>query len=298
MAVVFDAGVGSGPFFGNTRTWAHTVGVGDWPFLVAGITNFQHAVTLFTYAGIPMTLMGLAFIGTEKTYMYGLTNPPVGLNNVVVNIGGNAACAVGSISYFGVDPTVPYGAVATNTGNTNNPTVVVAGGAGELVVDMMGWHGTDSVVNIGAGQTQRMAAGSGPGLPGIRSSEELSGPAVTMDWTIVGGAAQWRTVGASLKPLVAARTRAIKYYYDLWGPISAVRDSQAKEVPPDQLRGDTWIEMQGAILPESEIYPSFVEDPSKARIVSVTAKDEDATLKASRSQFADVLIKRAAAGRG
>jgi hypothetical protein len=299
MAIVFDAAQGSGPIFANTRTWAHTVGENEGRVLIAGMTaeNPGIDVTLWTFAGIPMGFLGVAALaGNIRTWMYGMINPPIGLNNVVVNLSGNAALACGSVSYDGVDPINTYGPVATNTGNSNTPSVVVASAEGEVVVDTMGYHGRNSATTIGALQTQRVAAGSGVALPGYRGSDEPGAAAITMSWTINGGAANWRTVGISLKPLASARGRATKYFFPFWNAAPKLFDANGKIVDPSDILADEWVEAEGLGFATAENPESFIEDPSRSKIIEVNASQASARIKTNTNQFAEVLVSRVAAG--
>jgi hypothetical protein len=126
----------------------------------------------------------------------------------------------------------------------------------------------------------------------------LASGALTQIPYSLGSSDEATAYGWGLRPAVGLRARAVQYYFNIWDPKPKVIDVQGREIPPDQLRADSWLEMQGAKLPQSEVYDSFVSDPTKARIVEVGSRESGATLRASRSQFADVLIKRAAAGRG
>jgi hypothetical protein len=102
----------------------------------------------------------------------------------------------------------------------------------------------------------------------------------------------------ALHPYIPAMGRGVKYYFNIWDPRATVRDRNDRPVPPNELRADCWVELQGVTLPDPKVYTTFVEDPTKAYLVEVTATDRGASLRASRNQFADTLIKRAAAGRG
>lgn len=297
MAIVFDAAQGSGPIFDNTRTWAHVVGANEGRVLIAGFTVTNPVGVLsWTFAGIPMAWLGTAVAGNERTWMYGMINPPIGANNIVVNLTGNTPLACGSVSYDGVDPMNTYGPVATNTGNSNTPSVIVASAEGEVVVDTMGYHGLNSVVNVGALQTQRVSAGSGVALPGYRGSDEPGAAAVTMSWTIVDGAAQWRTIGVSLKPLASTRGRATKYFFPFWDAAPKLFDANGKVVDPSDIQADEWVEAEGLGFPTAENPESFIEDPSRSKIIEVNASQLSARIKTNVNQYAEALVSRVAAG--
>ena len=293
MAIVFDAGAGSGPIFANTRAWAHTVGANDGRVLIAGLTSGNPvAVNAWTFAGVPMVLLGTAVAGNERTWMYGMVSPPIGVNNVVVNLSGNTALACGSASYVGVDTVNPYGPVATNTGNTNTPTVDVASGDGEVVVDTMGYHGLNSATTIGALQTQRVTVASGVGLPGYRGSEEPGAPTVTMSWIINAGAAEWRTVGISLKPFVPFVPRATEYEFNVWDPLQRIIGRDGHMVQPNEVRADKWGKLLGFRSPSSKVFASLADSPDAFYISGVTSDGETVRITPDEKLFADMILKR------
>jgi hypothetical protein len=101
----------------------------------------------------------------------------------------------------------------------------------------------------------------------------------------------------SLAPFASLRGRAVDYYFDIWDPLARIRDIQDRWVPNDEILSDRYVEIQGVKLPASIVYDSFVQDPTKSRIIQVDATPEAATMKAARSQIAEILISRAAGGK-
>jgi hypothetical protein len=93
-----------------------------------------------------------------------------------------------------------------------------------------------------------------------------------------------------------AATRLAAYYFSIWDPKSRIFDRKGAEVPPNELRADTWMSVLGADMPRGEQYGSFVQDPSKTKLVSVEVTDDGARIVSNPNQFADVIIKRAGAG--
>src|SRR5262245_16341287 len=142
-AIVFDArSVMSGS--GATFTLPHTVGVGNDRILIVGVSTFNSAktVTAMTYAGQPMTRIGFLDGGTgsndRRMEMWRLVNPPMGTANVVVTMSSASKTVVGAASFFGVDPTTPHGAFASNEANSNLATLTVPSAVGALSIDVDG----------------------------------------------------------------------------------------------------------------------------------------------------------------
>ena len=297
MAIVLDAKTCPGRAFNNSRTVAHTCSGKNRILTVIVNCHSGVGVTLAQYAGVNMT-QAFNRVGTALRVLgYYLLAPATGVNNLVINFSGNTANWLSIQSYVGVEQAIGVRAAASTSGNSTINTATCVSQVGDHVV----YGGQNSFGTNGvavAPLLQQCRTGGGGGFNNYYAADQ-PGLAGNTTSSYVIPTSEWVGCGAyALIPSVGLRGRAVKYYYDLWDPKPSVKDIQGKVVPPDQLRSDAWIEMQGAVLPQSEIYDSFVEDPSKARVVEVSAKTDDATLKASRSQFAEVLIKRAAGGRG
>ena len=298
MAIVFDAATTGGVGFGLTRTFAHTVGSNEHRILIVGATA-QAAVAILsaTYAGVAMALVDTAINGGNmRTAMFRMVNPPVGANNVVITWSGNNAWSCGAVSYDGVDPIV-FGIAVTNTGNDNTPTVVAASIADELVVDAVGYRVGGTTLNVGGGQTIRINTGSpGGDSTGHGQSDEPGAAAVTMSWTIVAGAGNWAIVALPLKPFASARGRATKYFFPFWDAAPKLFDANGKIVDPSDILADEWVEAEGLGFPSAENPESFIEDPSRSKIIEVNAAQASARIKTNTNQFAEVLVSRVAAG--
>jgi hypothetical protein len=297
MAIVFDAATSGGRGFGNTRVFAHTIGANDHRILMVGHTISVNAVLTTTFAGIAMDLVDVAFnVGQMRTHLYKMVNPPVGANNVVIFWTGNTAWSCGAVSYDGVDP-IAFGPAVTNTGADNTPTVVAASIAGELVVDAAGYRRGSTTLNVGGGQIARVNTGSGVGdLTGHGQSEEAGAPAVTMSWTIAAGAFPWAIVALPLKSFASARGRATKYFFPFWNAAPKLFDANGKIVDPSDILADEWVEAEGLGFPTAENPESFIEDPSRSKIIEVNASQASARIKTNTNQFAEVLVSRVAAG--
>ena len=91
-------------------------------------------------------------------------------------------------------------------------------------------------------------------------------------------------------------TRLAEYTYDIWDPESRVHDAKGAIVDPNELRADTWMSVLGLDMPGGKQYYSYVEDPGKTKLVSVTASEKGARIVPNPNEFADVIVKRAGAG--
>jgi hypothetical protein len=208
----------------------------------------------------------------------------------------NTAWAVGAVSYDGVDP-VSFGTVVTNSGNSNTPSVVAASIEGELVVDSVAYRIGGSALNVGALQTERVDTGSAGGdRVGHGQSDEPGQAVVTMSWTITAGAARWAIVSVPLKPFTSTRGRATKYFFPFWDANPKLFDANGKIVDPSDIRADEWVEAEGLGFPTAENPESFIEDPSRSKIIEVNASQVSAIIKTNTNQFAEVLVSRVAAG--
>ena len=71
-----------------------------------------------------------------------------------------------------------------------------------------------------------------------------------------------------------------------------------RAVPPNEIRPDNWLHLEGLSLPGSRTYDSFVEDPTKIRIVESEYQEGKPVprIKSDRSQFGEIITARAAGG--
>ena len=297
MAIVFDAATDGGRGFGSIRTFGHTIGSNEHRILLVGSATFNGiGVDAATFAGVDMELVGTDVSATVRARLYRMVNPPAGLNNAIMDWDANTQWAVGAVSYDGVDP-ISFGTVVTAIGNSATPSVVAASAAGELVVDSVAYRAGSSNLNPGALQTERIDTGSAAGdTVGHGQSEEPGQAAVTMSWTITAGVARWAIVSVPLKPFTSTRGRATKYFFPFWDANPKLFDANGKVVDPSDILTDEWVEAQGLDFPTAENPDSFIEDPSRSKIIEVNASQVSARIKTNTNQFAEVLVSRVAAG--
>jgi hypothetical protein len=254
-------------------------------------------ITVATYAGVNL----VNYPG--HTWWY-LVNPVTGANNVVIEVSGASRIMGEAISFYGVDQVNPIRAAALDTAADSSMSVSVSAVVGDMMVGLGEHIGN----NHSAARTMqapltspydRFTVGAATVAFGISAyvghGLAVSSPQVCT--ILMDGWATNYWAGVALRPYVPALGRAVKYYFNIWDPKAQVRDRNDQPVPPNELDPDNWVEVQGHVLPDAMTYDTYIVDPTKARIVEVTAGEKGATIRANRSQFADVLISRASAGR-
>jgi len=311
MTIAYDSAVDGGS--GATpHTEVINVGVAPNRIIVAGISWRSNVETLvsFTIGGVAATLLATADVndGTRKMTgcLYYLVAPPTGAVNMTLTLSGGVNNWITGVCYSGVDQASPWlGAAVSDTLRTDlgagNVTCTVPSQTGNLVVDaVLGMsQGSSWIATMDVSQTQRnyTAAGVGGGSVGGGQSEKAGAVSVDMIWTQAANDGETVQHAASLQPYVAARIRAVRYFFNIWDPTHVVRDGQGARLEPNEIQADEWIQADGYLLGEPRAYTDFVPDPSKSRIVSKTYRRDGVDIKASKSQFADVIVARAAAGR-
>jgi len=307
MAIVYDSGNCVCSRAGGMSTAINiTAGLTDSILVALWVESYSNIASNLTYGGVAMTWHSTTAIvaGPQTCQLWYMLNPPAGINNLVSDE--PASChqmALGGMVFSGVDLGNPFGPTIAHQWSVASPLNIVtqAGWMAFGMVMSTGQNPASVSCNVAAPTTSSCKCSNMTGTTGCHGIQfntgyhDAAGATTTFDYTGNTHVGVW---GFSLRPSVGLRARAVKYYFNIWDPKPEIKDVQGRVIPPDQLRGDSWLEMQGAKLPQSEIYDSFIEDPSKARIIEVATRGDSATLKASRSQFADVLIKRAASGRG
>ncbi len=155
-----------------------------------GETNLNHLTTIIHSGGKP------------RIEVWYLTAPNTGSNTVSVSLAGGAdKCAIGAISYTGVNQTNPIQGTITTQGYSTTPSVTVSAETGYLVQDAMASI-SDGSPSVGSGQTEiyniEMEMG-GEGVSshyGSASTEEWD-TSVTMSWSLTESK-EWVMVGFSI----------------------------------------------------------------------------------------------------
>jgi hypothetical protein len=160
--LTFDSQTNGRTAGAQSLTVAHTIGNGNNSFLVVQV-NIQAAVsvTSCTYAGESLTLAKANQDATNAMDLetWYLVNPPIGDDNVVVNISGgaNKVIHVGALSYFGVAQTNPIGAVTfvTQASGTAHSVNLTTTAKDSVIVSQCEGLGTTTITTTAANQTQR-----------------------------------------------------------------------------------------------------------------------------------------------
>ncbi|OGY21383.1 MAG: hypothetical protein A2113_04320 [Candidatus Woykebacteria bacterium GWA1_44_8] len=236
--IEFDSASSKAGTHVSSLTWPHNVGFGDDRILVVGVSFYNNpltAVTGVTYNGTASTQIGWSetIDNYFRIYLFRLVAPSIGTHSVVVTFSGQTSyIAAGATSWFGVHQTTPTGPFAAAHGFTSSiASVSVNSAIGEVVVDVLGAI-PNPVVTAGSNQIGRWNTTDGY-TRGAGSSEQSSGPSVTMSWTL-DPPREWAIGAVPLKPAPApepppppAPTANIKAN-DLDGPITITYNTAAK----------------------------------------------------------------------
>ena len=307
MAIVRGNNAGNGQV-GANMNWNHNnISTGSGILLVFTNVVASPEVTAATYAGIAMTEKQV-YGPVNELKLWFLVGPPTGINVVQLTHGAGQAFTGVSIDYDGVDQGNPFGTIKGLRLDINN------GGPALLSEDLatqntwmcidVGCNGNFNAApnNLvqGAGQTSlnRQTAGGPPNnTTSIELSEEAStGGTTTMSWTGMLNTDNWGQLAAPLRPAVSARGRAVKYFFPFWDAAPKLFDANGKMVSVSDIQKDVWVEAQGLGMPTAENPDSFIQDPSRSKIIEVNATQVSARIKTNKNQFAEVLISRVAAG--
>lgn len=204
MALAFDAvasGVGSGvgPF-----TYSHTCsGSNRALFVKVSYYDSGDSVSAVSYNSVAMTLIPGSDVANGQYHVewYYLISPATGSNTVSVSTtGGFFDIGVTSISFTDAHQTTPYGTPVTGTGTSTTPSVTVASGATEIVLDgIVIVHG--GTLTVGAGQTQRTNEICG-GFIKHAASTETGAASTTMSWSN-SSSQVWASSAFAVKPVAA-----------------------------------------------------------------------------------------------
>jgi hypothetical protein len=266
-------------------------------------------LTALTYAGNALTeKQRYAGIINSSLALWFMVGQPLGVNAVTLTQTGAQSICGFSVDYSGVDQGNPFGTIKGLWAWINN------GGPALLLEDLATqntWVCVDAASNGRNAQIARdLTEGAGQASLGRQSfwdavnnssaievSDEGSvGGTTTMSWTGMDNVDHWGHIAAPLRPAVSARGRAVKYFFPFWNAAPKLFDANGKIVSISDIQKDVWVEAQGLGLPTAENPDSFIEDPSRSKIIEVNATQVSARIKTNKNQFAEVLVSRVAAG--
>lgn len=202
----------------QTLTWAHDGGNGANRLLIVSVSllNASRPVSSVTFKGVPLTFRGARNNDDNKARveLWYLVAPPTGSGNIVVTRTGGDETIAGALSLTGVNQTDPLGAFAsaasTGSGSTN-PSLALAGAAGQLVVDAVVTNG-ETVLTAGPNQTQRHSRDYDNEMDGAGSTEP-GAASVTMSWSKTA-AAEWALAAVAVNP--APSLALTQYQASFW----------------------------------------------------------------------------------
>jgi MYXO-CTERM domain-containing protein len=196
-----DPGVASVAASPSDRdSWNHPVGSGTDRYALVGVTLGPAAgelptVATVSFAGRAMTFLGGISNGAVvRVELWGLSDPPTGMQPVELRVTRATALVAGSVSFSGVDPAAPASAVFTEIGTSPVASVSVTSAPGEMVIDVYGSPDANPVAS--SGRTPNWSDRSG--VSGACSSRSGS-TTVTMAWERSGGSSEWSLAAVSLR---------------------------------------------------------------------------------------------------
>lgn len=199
MAIALDSSpAGSFVNPGTSHTQSHTCSGSDRALVVGVVANTADTVTGATYSGVSMTLVDKGTSSGRWNYLFYLSAPATGANNIVVSSSESTFIEVNSASYTGVSQSGQPEVFGKNT---------TAGAATSKSLSLTTVTDNAWMVMSGAGQSGSLAAGSsttlrGTGLIGaMLDSGGAVTPAGSRTLTVTqGSSSDMSCVGAVLAP--------------------------------------------------------------------------------------------------
>ncbi|MEI7533318.1 MAG: SdrD B-like domain-containing protein, partial [Verrucomicrobiae bacterium] len=205
-----------------TATFGHITSTGGNRLMLVGVSMNRatgtslETVTNVTYAGQNLTLVGSrtnTASGEAVVWIYALTNPPAGSNNVVVSFDKADADGevIGCATFTGVNQATPYGAFFSNTGTSTSVSLTVNSAAGELVFDTVMLRSSDfgASGSPGAGQTTLWKTYYNARV-GAGASTQPGAATVTDTWTSAASV-DWAIGAVSIKPALSTGTNVTSF---------------------------------------------------------------------------------------
>jgi len=232
-----------------------------------------------------------------------LCNPPTGLVSVVVTWPDNSAVAQTVIVeiFAGVNLSNPLEGKYMACGeNGTSPSLTYASQLGWLPTDFAVMCTNGGAPVVGAAQLVTCLVDNDRGSPydgWVGGSYEQGASTVTMSWTWT---MNWLSLGSNLLPYSETVGRKADYFFDAWDPEQRIVDAMDRELQPWEVEPDHWMKITGLVLPTSETYESFDEDPEMAYTESTSWSESGDTvtirLETNRGDMPDIILRRAAQG--
>ncbi len=201
--VTFEGASSGSVSYASPLVAQHTVGAGSNRLLLVGLSTSYAGTTALTvsYGALPLTRVGVrdAAALDGRVELWSLVNPPVGTANLTVVLSDlNSTVVAGMASFTGVSAVAPIGTLSTNIGTTGSPNVVVASGAGELVLGFVMFNGSYTTLVPAATQTARWTAITDRiiGAGSTRAGTTVT----TLTWSVANNANDyWATAAIAIK---------------------------------------------------------------------------------------------------
>jgi len=211
VAVVFDAvgpsSAGTG-VAGTSSSWSHTCS-GSSRLLIVGVAIGKvgdgSATTSATYNGVAMTSVvgrvesGGAGQSDGYVQMFYLLAPATGANTVLVSCTQSVDITGGSVSFTGVDQTVPLVNITTNANITASASV------SNMVVDAVC---CGSGFNLGSGQTMRWLKDFNSATAAGSSAQSTAAATGTVSMNYSVNSDNWGIIGASVNSIAPVQSVA------------------------------------------------------------------------------------------
>lgn len=186
-----------------TKQWAHTV-AGDYLIVAIGGKSARvvDSVKVWTGAEAKISLTEIIERSAQvpMACLYGVKNPPVGVDTIKVWFLSNCYSVCVSASYDNVNQDSPIGTAAFNSASGTAVTNTVAAGTTDLVVCMVSNKDTKTFAPTSP-MTEKWEINTGNmglSLCQVEGSEGTEGN-VTTAGTTSGTCSPWKTIGIALK---------------------------------------------------------------------------------------------------
>lgn len=183
----------------DPQAWNHTVASNERRILMVGLSlakDGADAINGVTVGGFPATRIATVTQAAIIVELWYYLNPPVGTNNISVDLSRSYYLAAGSLDLGNVNTSNPIRTHATAQGvDGNGPdnglaVVTVNSSLNDLVIGAFGNRTGNSVSTTGTDHIQRLsesATGGDPRFVGTSKEQDGKGNTTTLNWTISGG---------------------------------------------------------------------------------------------------------------